>query len=185
MDIESQQISQIESILFVHGDPIKKKRLSGILGCGEDILEVAIFSLKKRYEETSSGLSLIEKDDTLTLVSKSKNSTLVRKVLAKDVDTPLSPSLMEVMTIIAYQAPIHRHDVDHIRGVNSSFALRNLLVRGLIERFEDPDRMGAYLYRPTVLFLEQSGITSLDTLPDYESLHRNIRLSQTTRNEKT
>jgi chromosome segregation and condensation protein ScpB len=57
-----------------------------------------------------------------------------------------------------------------VRGVNSQFILRNLLIRGLITRVDDPSDERAFLYRPSLELLAFLGITDIDQLPEYEDV---------------
>jgi segregation and condensation protein B len=80
----------------------------------------------------------------------------------------LSPASLETLAIVAYKGPINRIEIDNIRGVNSSFILRSLLIRGLIDRQIDAHRANAYSYKPSFDLIRKLGIDSLEQLPDYE-----------------
>ena len=73
----------------------------------------------------------------------------------------------ETLAIVMYRAPISRVEVDRIRGVNSSYILRNLETRGLIER-----RSGARQteFSPTTELLRHLGIEEKTALPDYATV---------------
>jgi segregation and condensation protein B len=72
----------------------------------------------------------------------------------------------ETLAIILYQEPITRSAIDRIRGVNSSFILRNLQIRGLIERVPNPAGNGnAFACTPSLL--AHLGLTSKSQLPDF------------------
>ena len=51
--------------------------------------------------------------------------------------------------------------------MNSSFIVRNLLVRGLIERTLDKKDSRKVLYRPTFDALSYMNVSSIDQLPNY------------------
>ena len=44
----------------------------------------------------------------------------------------LSQAAMETLSIIAYNQPLSRSDIELIRGINSDGAVRTLIARGLI-----------------------------------------------------
>lgn len=171
-----QLSSLLESIFFVCGEPVTRKKLEKLTQCSKEDLDSALVELESRYESKKSGLSLVEKDDTLILVTKSRNAPIIEKLVRKDIDTPLSSNLMEVLSVVAYRAPVSKQEIDYIRGVNSLSALRNLMIRGLIERIDHPENNKTFLYRPTSLFLESIGLTSLKKLPDYDELQKDSRL---------
>ena len=78
---------------------------------------------------------------------------------------------MESLSIVAYKQPITRSEVDHIRGVDSSGVMKNLLEKGLITiRGRDEGLGRALLYVTTPVFLELFGLNSLKDLPTLEEL---------------
>jgi segregation and condensation protein B len=73
---------------------------------------------------------------------------------------------MEALAIIAYNQPVTRVFVDTLRRVDSSYAMNNLLDRGLIEskgRMDAPGR--PMLYGTTQDFLRCFGLRDLSELP--------------------
>jgi len=79
----------------------------------------------------------------------------------------LSPASLETLSIIVYLGPLSRAEIDYYRGVNSSFILRSLLIRGLIERYSDPKRANVYLYVSSFDLLKYLGVSKKEDLPDY------------------
>jgi hypothetical protein len=53
--------------------------------------------------------------------------------------------------------------------VNSNFILRNLQVRGLVEKTDNPKDQRSYLYKPTFQLLEFMGVTRIEDLPEYST----------------
>jgi segregation and condensation protein B len=85
----------------------------------------------------------------------------------------LSKAALEALTIIAYRHPILRSEIDYIRGVNSSFTIRNLIARGLVERI--PVSVGrGYRYQPTIEFMKFLGISSVHELPEYDTVQKEL-----------
>ena len=73
---------------------------------------------------------------------------------------------MEALAIVAYNQPVTRVFVDTLRRVDSSYAMNNLIDRGLIEskgRLDAPGR--PMLYGTTPDFLRAFGLSSIDALP--------------------
>ena len=67
---------------------------------------------------------------------------------------------------MAYKQPITKPEVDHIRGVDSGYILRQLMEKALIEVAGRADRPGKpLLYRTTKHFLRHFGINSVNELP--------------------
>jgi segregation and condensation protein B len=96
--------------------------------------------------------------------------TLSKEELVKD----LGKAGLETLSIILYQGPISRAEIDYIRGVNSNFILRNLLIRGLVERVENPNDQRSFLYKPTLELISYLGLSKITDLPDYETVRKDI-----------
>lgn len=80
--------------------------------------------------------------------------------------TKLSPILLETLAIIAYRQPIMRADLEAIRGVHCSDALRILLEKKLIQIAGRHDSLGRpVLYGTTKRFLQMFGLRDLADLP--------------------
>ncbi len=68
--------------------------------------------------------------------------------------------------------------------MNSNFIVRALLVRGLIERVENPKDQRSFLYKPTLELLSHLGLSHISELPDYESVRVDIEAFKTTEHEQ-
>ena len=83
----------------------------------------------------------------------------------------LSKASLDSLAIIAYKQPLGRHDIDAIRGVDSSGVLKNLLNKNLIKikgRGSGPGR--PLLYKTTEKFLEYFGINRVSDLPKLKEI---------------
>ena len=120
------------------------------------------------------GLRIISKGDRIQMVSSPKNSKYIEKLIKQDLQKELTPASLETLAIVAYKEPITRAEIDEIRGVNSSFMLRNLLIRGLIERRENPKDARSYVYEISFNFLKKLGLKSKKELPEYKKLSKQL-----------
>ena len=73
-----------------------------------------------------------------------------------------------------YRGPVARADIDYIRGVNCTFILRNLQIRGLVKRTQNPDNARSYLYEATPELLKHLGVASIEELPKYTEMKEEI-----------
>lgn len=178
--------SKIEAILFATGEPIDIRKLASFLKLPKKDIEKGIKEMIAYFEEQKRGLQIIKKSNTIQLVSAAAHGDLVAKFLNKKLHEPLSKAALEVLAVIAYRGPVTRAQIEHIRGVNCSFTLRNLSIRGIVERRENPADNRSYLYEASNEFLKNSGLSSLDELPDYENLHSHTipQASGTEKDEK-
>ncbi len=159
----------LEGLLFISGDDgIIYDELKKVMEIDEEKLNFLINELKEEYEKEEHGIRLEQAGDTLKLVTKLEYKDYYSKMVDIDSDL-LSNAALETLAIIAYNQPIVRGQVDEIRGVDSSYNIRKLVLKGLIEekgRSELPGR--PILYGTTDKFLDHFGLASLDELPTIE-----------------
>jgi len=160
--------SKIEGLLFYKGEDVQIKKLAELLKVSTEEIEE---SLKKLEISLSGrGLVLVRKDDSVVLGISGELSPIIEGIRKDEVTKELTKSSLETLSIVLYKNGISRSEIDYIRGVNSSFILRNLLVRGLIEKIVDPKDSRRLLYRPTFDTLSFMGITSIEQLPNYQEV---------------
>lgn len=169
--------SVIESLLFVSGDPISVAQLARVAEVPEETVEEALNMLEASLFKEHRGLFLIRKDCDVLLTSHPDHVMFVERLIRSEREIALSRAALETLSIVAYRGPIGRADVDSIRGVNSTMTLRNLLLRGLIERQDHPDDARGALYSPSLAFLETLGLSNRSELPDFENLSKDDRLA--------
>jgi len=178
MSMESSRLkSTIESLLFVSGEPMKLTKIAKICDVSKNDVDREIKALNAGYENDDSGFFIIQKNDSVQLATNPANSGIVGRLVSGELQSDLSRSALEVIAIIAYRGPITRVQIDAIRGVNCSYVLRGLMVKGLIERKETPDIRG-YLYEISFDFLKTLGIASIQDLPDWENLSKNEKVEE-------
>jgi len=166
MNIESI----LESLLFITGEPMSFRKLAKIISQKEEELKLSAESLAKKYTERNGGLRILIKDGKIQMVTAGENSEVAENFLKADIEGELSRAALEVLSIVAYRGPIARSLIEEIRGVNCSFTLRHLLIRGLVERINNPNDARAYLYRVSFDFLKNLGVEKIEDLPKYKEL---------------
>ncbi len=168
---ESQPIklsAEIEAVLFWKGEPLSIKKLSTILNRNEEEITVGLKSLEEEIQ--GRGVELIYKDDEVTLGTASNLSDIVEKLTKEELVRDLGKAGLETISIIAYKGPISRAEIDYIRGVQSNFILRNLQIRGLIEKIPNEEDHRSFLYRPSFELLSFLGVSRIEDLPEYEAV---------------
>lgn len=162
--------SIVETILFVHGEPMALDKLAQITKIQKEAVLKALNELKKDYE--GRGLAILAKDERYQLGSNPENTKYIEYLVKNEFSEELSRAAIETVAIIAYKGPLTRVEVEYVRGVNSSFTLRNLLMRGLVERIENLKDARSYLYRVSFDFLKHLGVTQIEDLPQYEEFKK-------------
>ena len=187
--------SNIEAVLFLNGEPMKISRLAKIFGVGEREVEEALDLLRDNLSGRAApalqenrcgrGIRLVEKDGAVALATSPESAPFTRGLIEEEFDSSLTRAALETVSIVVYRGPVSRADIDYIRGVNSSFILRNLLVRGLVERIPNPRDSRSYLYRPTFALLRHLGVQSPEELPEFGSFNEKIDdFAESSDNEK-
>ena len=182
---ENKLQSSIESILFVSGEPVKLLKLVKILSIEKKEIEKVLIALNEKYADEKSGLALLRKGEEIQLVSKAENAAAVESLVKSELADSLSNAAMEVVSIIAYRGPISKVEIEQIRGVNCAYTLRNLLLRGLIERNDNIRDNRGYVYVISFDFLKKLGITDVKKLPEYGTLSVDSRISAITEEVST
>ncbi len=170
MDLKLE--SQIEAILFWKAEPVSIKKLANILKKSEDEIKASIVELKKSLE--NRGITIIENDDEINLGTSKNASGLIESLTKEELTKDLGKAGLETLSIIIYQGPISRPEIDYIRGVNSQFIIRNLLVRGLIQKIDNPSDQRSFLYKPTLELVAYLGLSKIEDMPEFESVRKDI-----------
>lgn len=176
---QSELSKQIEAVLFWKAEPITLKKLAVLCGVEESAVTAAIAELSKQLE--GRGITLIENGTPetgieYTLGTSPSVAPLIEKLTKDELMRDLGKAGLETLSIILYQGPVTRAEVDYIRGVNSQFIIRNLLIRGLIEKKENPRDQRSFLYSPTIELIAHLGVTKLTELPEYETVRKDIEM---------
>lgn len=169
--------SKIESLLFVSNKPLSAKQLAKLTGSTEEAVSTALTELQAQRAE--SGVVLLSAGDGYQLATNSRHSDLVQQFLNADLRESLTEATIEVLAIIAYRQPISKAEIEAIRGVNSQYSLRALLMRGLIQKVPNPNDARGSLYQVTTEFMQHLGLTSIGDLPDFNTLTAEIKLPET------
>ena len=158
----------LEAILFAAGHPITYATLARVFELTPAVVKDKVFEYAIKYNDPSipRGVILLTYKDSCQLCTKEYYLNEIRDALGIRKSGSLSTSSMEVLAIVAYNQPVTRAFVDTLRRVDSSYAMNNLLDRGLITstgRLDVPGR--PMLYGTTSDFLRCFGLNDLDSLP--------------------
>jgi segregation and condensation protein B len=158
--------SQIESILLFKNEPVSVKELATATGSKPDEVKAALLNLQEFYR--GRGIVVITNGEEYGFGTSPDNSSLIEAIQKEEISRELGRAGLETLAIILYKGPISRREIDQIRGVNSGFILRNLLIRGLVERVDSVAGERSFSYEPTLKLLEYLGITNREELPEYK-----------------
>lgn len=159
---------KIEALLFYKNEPLEIKKISNILGVGENEIKESLINLELSLK--GRGLCLITTADEVSLATSPETRDFIEQIAKDEMRAEIGKAGLETLAIILYNGPVSRREIDYIRGVNSTFILRNLSIRGLVEKEADKDDQRIFKYRASLPLLAHLGITNIKELPDFEEL---------------
>ncbi|MBI2507306.1 MAG: SMC-Scp complex subunit ScpB [Candidatus Niyogibacteria bacterium] len=156
---------RIETILFIRGEPVAVEKLAKLLGSDKTKIREAAEELDQKLIGTA--LTLVWSGDFVQLATRPAMAKDAEGLIKEEISREISSAAAETLAVISYRSPIMKSEIDYIRGVNSSYTLRGLLIRGLIERKTNPKDARTYIYQASIDFLKFLGISRIEDLPQY------------------
>lgn len=169
--------AKIEALLFISPRPLSLNKLAALTATDVEQVEAAVKAISAACEGDSRGLRLLRHGQSVQMVSSPDEAKLVADFIKEEQRSELTKPALETLTIIAYRGPIAKVELDTIRGVNCSLIIRNLLIKGLIESSEEKRTMTTR-YSVTFDFLRWLGLNSVEGLPDYLKLNKDVSLDK-------
>ena len=158
----------IEALLFASGESMEKKAIAKVLKLSLEEVALALTGLTEQL--AARGITVIETTDTAELRTSPEATDIIKALRAGELARDLGKAGLEVLAIVLYKGGSTRTEIDWVRGVNSSATVRSLLLRGLIEKVEDPEDRRRAKYRPTTEALAHLGLKKAEELPRYAEL---------------
>ena len=163
--------SVVESLLFVHDQPLSLDRLALILEEHERAeIRSALEELVVEYEAGERGIILAQVAGGYQLRSRPEHADYIRR-LTRSKGVKFSQSALETLAIIAYRQPVTRAEVEYLRGVDSGGVLKSLLEKKLLRILGKKDVPGKPLiYGTSREFLELFSLKDLTSLPTLKEI---------------
>jgi segregation and condensation protein B len=174
---QAKLVSQIMSVLFASSKPVSISELQETLELDAQAIKDAVADLVRQNK--NAGIIVLALNDKLQLASNPDNSAQVKKFLALELREKLTDAALETLAIVVYKQPVSKAEIENIRGVNSQYILRQLLIRGLIEKTASQTDKRMQLYKPTLELMQHLGIKTIEDLPDFEELTKSIEIPTT------
>ena len=176
-------IQKIEATLFYLAEPTDIDFLAKILEIKKKDIGDALDELGLSLE--NRGLRLIRNDNEVTLVTAPEYSEIIEKIIKEERERDLGRAGIETLSIIAYKGSVSKKEIEYIRGVNSQWVLRNLLLRGLVERKNNPNDERVAFYSITTDTLRHLGLSRVSDLPEYDEIKRQLEETKVKEGEET
>lgn len=159
--------SRIEAVLFYKAAPVKKTELARLLSLSAAETEEALALLEAALAKR--GVRLILTATEALLATAPECGELVNALAAAEKTRDIGNAGAETLAVIAYRGPLTRAEIERVRGVNSQFTLRTLLMRGLIQRQQNAQSR-TVRYAATPALFAHLGICKREALPEYEAV---------------
>lgn len=151
--------SKIETILFISAKPVSFAKMAEILAVEKDAVLEVVSKLQIEYNKDGRGFRIVASDKEAEMVSAPENKKIAEMLQKGEIQEELSRAALEVLAVICYKGPASKSQIEEIRGVNCSFTLRNLLMRGLIEKAGKDGK-----YKASLDLLKKLGIENIESL---------------------
>lgn len=168
-----------EAFLFQEGDSLPLAKLARLLECTKEELRAALDLLRERG--AGRGIALVQTETEAVLAVSPSSAPAIRAAFEKELGREIGDAGLEVLAILLYRGSSTRAEIDYIRGVNTSWTIRMLVARKLLERTPNPKDGREYLYHPTSELLAHLGVTSVTELPEYATISRELAEFESTR----
>lgn len=162
--------TKIEGFLFVKTEGVSISYLAEKLGSTEKEIHDALTELDLLY--ANRGITLVRSGDQVMLATSREVSIALADLFDEDESKDLSPASLQTLSIILYKGSATRGEISYIRGVDSRMSVRNLVIRGLIQKIENDAFVGS------LEALRYLGISKVEDLPRWKEIHE--RLTEST-----
>ena len=168
----------VEAIVYVADEPVTVDQIAAALGgVSRESVREALARLEERYRAEDHGIEVREIAGGYKMFTKPEHHETVRRFV-KELTPPLKLSMaaLETLATVAYRQPITLPEIQQIRGVDATGAVKTLLDRKLVATAGRKNVIGRpILYRTTKEFLMQFGLSRVDELPSIEEFEELAR----------
>ena len=166
IDQQHDVLMSLEALIFTSDTPMSVARLKQALGEQYSSADIRQYLQQLAVLQHGRSIELVETAQGFRFQVRAKYQPIIAQTWPER-PTRLSPSLLEILAVIAYHQPVTRADIEQIRGVsNNSQVLRTLFDWNWIKEsgFRELPGKPALLVT-TSQFLNAFGLNSLDQLP--------------------
>lgn len=154
----------IEGLLFISGDDgIELGEIGQVLREEKpSTIKKVLAELTQKYAQDEASSFSIQKFNAnkYRLQTKPEYNNYLARLRSTDQPHKLTPSAIEVLSIIAYEGPITRHEIDKIRKSDSTYQVQRLKEKQLIQVVGRNQTTKAGLYEVTDNFYKIFNLTN-------------------------
>ena len=165
--MNEKDIKLLEAILFASGEPVDEIDLKDKINDKKNVNKY-LNEIKEFY--SSRGINLIKTGNKWSF--RTSDKLIDDLTIFKTQKRKLSRAALETLSIIAYQQPITRSEIENIRGVQMGRgSIDHLMEIGWIKPSGRKNIPGKpTLWSTTELFIEHFGLSDLADLPNKDEL---------------
>jgi segregation and condensation protein B len=161
--------SIIEAILFVGAPRGSSLRISQIAGELRDVSEAEILThisdLNQKYASEKCAFEIAVEQDVVEMILVESLAELKDEFYGRNKQFQLSQPAIDVLSVVAYNQPITKEQVEIARGKPSGSILAQLVRRNLLCLDLDEPKPSQRTYATTDRFLEMFHLTAIEDLP--------------------
>lgn len=179
-------IPHIEALIFASDKPMPVPEIEELLNkaiafiedrASTDQINEAIAAIAEKYSSEFYAFEVVESGGGWQFLTKREFHSTISQLYGDKFLKKLSVASLETLSIIAYEQPVTKSEIEQIRGVNCDYAVQKLLDKELVtiagRKEESPGK--PLIYTTSRSFMDYFGINSSDDLPKIqEVLNREI-----------
>lgn len=179
-------IPHIEALIFASDKPLPVPEIEELLNkaiafiedrATADQVNEAVAAIAEKYSSEFYAFEVVESGGGWQFLTKKEFHPTISQLYGDKFLKKLSVASLETLSIIAYEQPVTKSEIEQIRGVNCDYAVQKLLDKELVtiagRKEESPGK--PLIYTTSRTFMDYFGINSSDDLPKIqEVLNREI-----------
>jgi segregation and condensation protein B len=166
----------VEAMLFVghpNNEPMSSTQLASLMrGVRAEEVEEIIRDLNQSYREEGAPYTIVAEGAGFRMTLLDEFRSLRDKFYGKQREARLSQAAIDVLSLVAYNQPISRAELDSLRDKDNGPILSQLVRRRLLRIDRPEEAPQVKFYRTTDRFLKLFGLASIDDLPRTQDLER-------------
>lgn len=163
-------VAKLEALIFSEGGEMQISKICDVLHMNREELADRV----REYNDNERGTVLVIDTKVVLMRVASEHAPIVEQFRQSIQSDDISKAGLEVLAIVLYSetGSMSASEVEHVRGVNSGYSLRQLTMRGLLSKAHKG--MG-YQYTPTAELLSFLGVTNISSLPEIVEVRQRIQ----------
>ena len=119
--VEKNIENAIEAILFVAGEAMKISDIASALEESEVTVSSVADRMIEERKKNESGIEILRLGNKLQLSTNQAYEPYIKKLFMPDNTYTITNAAIETLSIIAYNQPITRGEIEKIRGVSCTY----------------------------------------------------------------